>query len=186
MPPREGLMVSAFTTIELDNLLVMALKQYLKSSLLQCRTISKKRVVCAKPAANPSIAAAMILSILNTGKYKSLKNPMSISGRDEQTFREPRDALRVLGVFGASNTASLMTAMAYNGNIFSEIATVRNFFAHRSENTSEKVRKLSNSIGLIGFTNAETFLTRRRPLTHLTIMEGWMNDLDTFFREALL
>lgn len=174
LPIRERRIVTAYATIELDNLLVMGRTHYLKSSLLQARTVSKLRVSCTIPSKATGEAAAFILSILNTGKFKTLKFPSSIAERDEQTFREPRDALKVLTASGASNIPPLLTAMAYNGNVFSEISTVRNFFAHRANNTNERVKNLSNKIGLISFDDVD--LRFDYPALYSSVDNGRVDD----------
>ncbi len=176
----------AFGAIELDNLLVMGLRQFTKSSLLGCRTASGSRVSCTFSASHPAQAAAAVLSTLNKKKHKALGLPVMIEERQEQIFREPRDAHKVLFQFAASNTSALLQGMAYNGNVFSEIGTLRNYFAHRASGTCERVRTLSERLGYLHFRDAEDFLEDIRPGTSLRIYEGWLNDVDDFFGEALL
>jgi hypothetical protein len=176
----------AYGTIELDNLIVMGLRQFTKSSLLNCRTAGGARVSCTFSASDPRHAAAAILATLNRPKHRSLGRPLSIDERQEQIFREPRDALKVLTQFGATNAPSLIQGMAYNGTVFSEIGTVRNFFAHRASGTSERVKSLGSRIGLMQLVDAEALLESVRPGTSLRVFEGWLNDVDNFFGDALL
>lgn len=174
-----------FAVIELDNLLVGGLRQFTKSSLLGCRTVDGLRVVSTSAAYSPSRAAALVLMELNAQRYAELNSPTEISERFEQTFREPRDAYRVLAKYSASNLPHLQTGMAYNGSVFSEIATVRNFFAHRSAGTYERVKGFSTRLGMVPLDSPESLVASRRKGRPVTIFEDWNADLRNFFDAAL-
>jgi hypothetical protein len=182
----QGRQYMAFLTIELDNLLVMGLRQFAKSVLIGCRTKAGNPAKCSQIASSPSEAGALMLSVLNNRKFKQLGSPATVQERDEFTFREPRDLYKLMLTYSATNIQSVLSAMAFNGNVFSEIATLRNFFAHRAEGTFDKVRGLGARIGIIGFSDPESLLLEFRPNTNIRLIEGWMNDIDDFFDEVVL
>lgn len=177
--------IIAFAVIELDNLLVGGLRQFTKSSLLGCRTAGGMRVASTSGVRSPSQAAALVLRELNAQRYAELNDPSEIIERFEQTFREPRDAYRVLERYSASNLGHLQAAMAYNGSVFSEIATVRNFFAHRSAGTYERVRGFSTRLGMVPLDSPESLIASRRRGRPVAIFEDWNADLRNFFNVAL-
>ena len=177
--------IITFLVIELDNLLVSGLRQFTKSSLLRCRTAGGLRVMSLATAASPEEAAALVLKELNKKKFEELNEPDRVPERFEQTFREPRDAFRVLQKYDASNLPTLQLGMAYNGRIFSEIGTVRNFFAHRSAGTYERLRGFSTRIGIVPLASPEKLVSSRRRGRPVSIFEDWNADLRNFFGAAL-
>src|SRR3954469_7704862 len=100
-PDEERYPLISYLTLELDNLLVLGLRQYTKSSLMGCRTASGVRVKSTCGQITPPRAAALVLEELNIKRFDDLAKPVEIADRFEQTFREPRDALRVFRKFNA-------------------------------------------------------------------------------------
>jgi hypothetical protein len=69
--------------------------------------------------------------------------------------------------------------------VFSEIAKIRHFFAHRAENTSARVRSWATSVGLFSYVDAETALVSGRPSTGVKIIDGWLAETENFIENAL-
>jgi hypothetical protein len=176
--------VVAFCVLELDNLLVAALRQFTKSSLLCCRTVAGHRVRNTSRVQKPAEAAALVLKELNRKRFEELEEPVEVWERFEQTFREPRDARRVLELYGATNLPSLFTGMAYNGQIFSEIGTARNFFAHRNQSTAERINRFGSNAGLPLGMPPESIVAARKRARPVSIFEDWNADLRQFFNAA--
>lgn len=175
----------SYLTLELDNLLVLGMRQFTKSSLLRCRTVSGVRVHSESGANSPERAAALVLEELNRKRFEELNEPVEIVDRFEQTFREPRDTLRVLRKFRASNDVSVLAGMAYNGKVFSEIGTARNFFAHRCAGTYERMTKFGERVGFGARTAPEAIVSGRRRGRPASMFEEWNIDVRTFFDAAL-
>jgi hypothetical protein len=171
----------AFVTIELDNLIIVALRQYTKSCLLGTRTAAGQRVFASVSPSTPEQAAALIFSSLNPSGYAKAKNPAVVDEKDEIVFRDPKRAEKVLTDYSASNLANLQLALSLNAVVFDEVKLCRHFFSHRMRSTVEAVSTLSANLGVIGFDDTEHFIVRGRPSTGVRFVDGWLSDVENFF-----
>jgi hypothetical protein len=171
----------AFATIELDNLVIVALRQYTKSSLLRSRTAAGVRITANVQPVSTEEAAAYIYSSLNPTGYSNKGSPQSISEGDEIVFRDPKRAEKVLIDYAASNLSNLALALSLNAEVFSEAKVCRHFFAHRAKNTFEAVRDFASARGVVGLDMPEHLLIRGRPSTGVRFLDGWLADVEVFF-----
>jgi hypothetical protein len=175
----------AFLVIELDNLIILGLRQYTKSSLLRSRTASGQRITTTVSPSSSQEAAAFIFRSLNITKYTKMKSPKEVSEKDEIVFRDPKSAEKVLIDYKASNIANLNLALSLNAEVFAEAKICRHFFAHRTRNTYETVKKFSDRLGIVGLKSPEHLLLLGRPGTGVQILEGWLADVENFFDLAV-
>jgi len=171
----------AFVTIELDNLIILGLRQYTKSSLLRSRTATGERITASVRPSSPEEAAAFIYRSLNPKGYLRLKSPSTIMEKDEIPFRDPKVTEKVLLDYSASNTKNFSLALSLNAEVFSEVKICRHFFAHRANNTYNAVRDFSSRQGLVGFDVPENLALRGRPGTGVRFLDGWLADVENFF-----
>lgn len=176
--------VLSYVVIETDNLVVGALRNFTKSSLMGCETASGKVVTTNTLAANSKQAGALILRTLRNKKFNDLGKPLEIEERVEPTYRQPSDGEKVLLAYGANNLHRLQSGMAINARVFSELKHVRNFFAHRCANTNEAARKLAQQMQILDYTTAEDLVLRRRPENGVPLLKGWLAELKLFFELA--
>ncbi len=59
----------------------------------------------------------------------------------------------------ATNVGALQNALALNTTLFSDLATVRNFYAHRNADTWRKVRRKGQDLGVFGAAHANDLVT---------------------------
>lgn len=171
----------AFATIELDNLVIVALRQYTKSCLLRSRTASGLRITASVQPQSVDEAAAYIYRSVNPTGYARMGSPPSISERDEIVFRDPKKTEDVLIDYSASNLANFALALSLNAEVFSEVKVCRHFFAHRAKNTFEAVRAFASTWGIVGLEMPEHLVLRGRPSTGVRFLDGWLADVETFF-----
>ena len=171
----------AFVTIELDNLVVVGLRQYTKSSLLRSRTASGARITATVQPASTEEAAAFIYRSLNPSGYSKIRNPPRISEKNEIAFRDPKKTEKVLIDYAASNLSNFATALSLNAEVFSEAKLCRHFFAHRARNTYEAVQHFAANLGIVGADTPESLILRGRPGTGVRLLDGWLADLENFF-----
>lgn len=171
----------AYVTIELDNLVIVGLRQYTKSSLLRSRTAAGARITATVRPASSEEAAAFIYRSLNPKGYTSLKNPSRVSEKSEIKFRDPKSTEKVLLDYSASNLQNLVIALSLNANVFSEAKVFRNFFAHRAMNTFESVQAFAVSLGVFKIDTPEHLIVRGRPGTGVRFLEGWLAEVENFF-----
>ena len=171
----------AFATIELDNLIVVGLRQYAKSSLLRSRTAAGLRISATVQPASAEEAAACIYNSLSRTAYVRMGSPLAIREKDELVLRNPKDVEKVFMEYSTSNITNLVLALSLNSPVFTELKICRHFFAHRAKNTFEEVRNLAANVGVVDMTSPEHFLVRGRPGTGVKFIEGWLSDVENFF-----
>ncbi len=103
----------AFVTIELDNLVVIGLRQYTKSSLLRSRTAAGVRITATVQPASTQEAAAFIYRSINPKGYKNrFKSAPKVMEKDEIAIRDPKVTEKVLMDYSASNLPNFALALS--------------------------------------------------------------------------
>lgn len=171
----------AFVTIELDNLIIVGLRQYTKSSLLRSRTAAGARITASVQPASTEEAAAFIYRSLNPRGYVNIKSPPRITEKNEIVFRDPKKTEKVLLDYAASNLQNFTLALSLNAEVFSEAKICRHFFAHRAKNTYEAVQAFAANSGIVGVDMPEHLILRGRPGTGVRFLDGWLADVENFF-----
>lgn len=171
----------AYVAIELDNLIVVGLRQYAKSSLLRSRTAAGVRITSSVNPQSTEEAAALIYRSVNPAGYQRANNPQSIRERDEITIRDPKKVEKVLIDYSASNIANMNLALSLNAEVFSEIKVFRHFFAHRAKNTFDAVQIFAAGLGIVDKYRPEHLLVQGRPGTGVKLLDGWFADIENFF-----
>jgi len=171
----------SFATIELDNLVVVGLRQYAKSSLLRARTAAGIRITSAVSPKSSEEAAALIFKSLNPKGYAKAKSPVSIPEKDEIVFRDSKKIETVLTSYQASNQPNIALALSLNSPAFSEIKAFRHYFSHRMKNTYEAVQVYAANNAMPINVTPESLLIKGRPSNGIRLIESWLSDIDIFF-----
>lgn len=148
----------AFISIELDNLIVVGLRNYTKSCLLGSRDVAGDRITTTVNPASAEEAAALILKSQNPKGYANKKSPQAISEKDEIAFRDPKVSEKVMIDYSVSHLPKLIVALSLNAVVFHEAKICRHFFAHRAKNTYDAVATYARNIGIITFDSPEHLL----------------------------
>lgn len=171
----------SFAVIELDNLIVVGLRQYTKSSLLRARTAAGHRITSTAKPASLEEAAALIFKSLNYQGYLKAKSPKTVPEKDEVAFRNPKDTETVLIDYSASNLPDLTLALSLNSPAFTEVKIFRHYFAHRARNTYERTQLFAANLAIHRAETPEHLILRGRPGTGVRFIDGWLADIETFF-----
>lgn len=171
----------AYVAIELDNLLVVGLRQYAKSSLLKSRTAAGVRITSSVNPQTTEQAAALIYRSLNPKGFQNNHSPLAIRERDEVVFRDPKKIEKVFTDYSVSNLPNITLALSLNAAVFSELKVFRHFFAHRAKSTFDEVQLFAANLGVFGVHRPEELLLRGRPGTGVRFLEGWLADVENFF-----
>jgi hypothetical protein len=177
-------MVVTTCVIELDNMNICALREFTISSLRRARTVRRHRVTVNRPFGRETEIAAYILSVVNTVKF-SRTTPTDLNRNEEPTVRDPKDTEKVLINCGASNLPSLQRALALNVGVFRDLSTVRNFYAHRNENTCRKVRDKARALGAPPVSHPDELVQSAIAGRPVSIFEDWMGEAELFFDELM-
>ena len=176
-------LVLANVVIELDNLVLSGLREFLISSLRGARTKLRVRVTVTSRFDDEDKISAYILSILNTRKYASIGFPLTLRRTEEPTIRDPRDIRKVLAASFASNLPSVDSALSLNSAIFRDLGTVRNFYAHRNADTWSKARNKAISSGILNVKHADEYVLAPLLPRPVSVFEDWLDDAELFFDE---
>jgi hypothetical protein len=173
----------AFSIVELDNLVLGGIREFTISTLRRARTAAGYRVSVNQSFGAEGEIAAYMMSVVQNYIYVKMGNPTSLNRRQEPKIRDPRDTEKILVSCNASNLASVQTALSLNTTLFSDLATVRNFYAHRNEDTWMKVRNRAQNLGVFGLDHPDGFVTYKLPARPVSIFEDWLDDAELFFHE---
>lgn len=179
--PRQGL---PFVVIELDNLVLSGLREYTLSTLRGARTVGGIRIKVNQQFGPSDQIGAFIMSVVQNYTYQKLGQPASVSRTQEPTIRDPRQTEKVLVQCGASNLVSLQNALALNTSLFSDLATLRNFYAHRNEDTWRKVRNKALNMGAYTISHPDQLSIHLIPGRPVSVLQDWLDDAELFFHEA--
>ncbi len=179
--PEEHARALSFAVIELDNLVLGGMREFIISSLRGARTATGNRISVAGHFTSAESVAAYVLSIVQAVTYQRIGSPAAVDRRQEAKIRDPRQVDRVLSTCSASNIGSVRNALSLNTSLFSDIATVRNFYAHRNEDTWAKVRRQATEKGVLNIKHADEFVTRQIPGRPVSLLEDWLDDAELFF-----
>lgn len=171
----------AFVSIELDNLIIVGLRQYTKSALLRSRTAAGVRITATVHPASTEEAAAFIYKSLNPKGYAKDGNPRMIQEKDEIAFRDPKHTEKVFLDYSVSSLPNLALALSLNADVFSEAKIFRHFFAHRAKNTFDAIRTFAANLAIVGVDTPEQLILRGRPGTGVRLLDGWLADVEHFF-----
>ncbi|WP_431201356.1 hypothetical protein ACQ86E_19445 [Bradyrhizobium betae] len=129
---------------------------------------------------------AQALSIVNSVRYQRMGSPPVVDRRDEHKFRNPREVRNVLAALGGNNLPEFDAALALNTTLFSDIAVIRNFYAHRNRDTWRKVSSyFQTQRGFPRLRKAADLLSYQRPGASGTMLDEWLIDAELFFDFAM-
>lgn len=181
--PRRSEFISV-SVIELDNLILSSLRALTISSLRCGRTSQRNKISTTRRFGDEQEIAAFMLSILHVKSFQKLRSPTRVSRRDEPKVRDPRATEIVFASCGASNIGSLRNALALNTTLFADLPILRNFYAHRNEDTWRKVRTKAHALGVFRIKHPNELLMTMLPGRPVTLFEDWLDDAELFFEEA--
>jgi hypothetical protein len=184
-PMEDRSMVLASSVIELDNTILCGLREFTVSSLRRARTLSYHRISTNRAFAAAGEISAFILSVVNPVKYQNMKSPAVVGREYEPTVRDPKDTQKVLSTCAASNISSVQNALALNFGLFRDIATIRNFYAHRNEDTAKKVRTKARSMGVPAAHHPDDLVLASPPGRPGSILQDWIGEAQIFFEELM-
>lgn len=184
-PKENNDLLITYCVIELDNMAVSTLREFAISCLKRARTLNGHRITINTSFNNEKEISAFILSIINTVRYEKIGKPKSISRDQEPTVRDPKDIKKILSNCNASNLTSLDTAISLNTGIFRDLATLRNFYAHRNEDTWKKVRNKARDIGIVSIQNPDEVVQATILGRPVSVFEDWLAEAAIFFNELM-
>jgi len=162
--------------IEALNVWASFLRAYYLSAVIHAKTASGTRINLSS-AAFADIQAALRFAVqyLRDPKFKKT----FVSRRDEPPWHNVADFLRLSQRIGISTLGRVQAGLAYQTTFFNYLPTIRNFYAHRCDDTSRKVGNVGVRLGLSALPNlhATEIMCSRLPRRPQNIAADWLDDI---------
>jgi hypothetical protein len=175
LPPEADRAV-AWAIIEALNVWASFLRAYYLSAAIHAKTRSGTKIALSS-GAFPDAQAALKFAVqyLKDPKFKK----SFVSRRDEPTWHNTSDFLKLLRKVGASNILVIQAGLAYRTTFFIFLPTIRNFYAHRCDDTSRKAGNVGVKLGLSATPNlhATEIMCSTLPRRPQNIATDWLDDI---------
>ena len=165
----------AWAIIEADNLWAGFLRAYYLSATIHAKTVSGGKIALTS-AAFPDLQSA--LKFAARLKDPKFRKPV-VTRRDEPAWHNTADFLKLLQRVGASNLPRVQAGLAYGTTFFNHLRTIRNFYAHRCDDTSRKAGIVGIKLGLSATPSlhATQIMCTRLPKRPQNIATDWLDDI---------
>lgn len=163
----------SFVAIEAMNVWASFARAYYLSWFLRPLTISGKRVICSNHFRLFEDALIFAIRRLRSRNYSGVRP----SRRDEPTWYEPRTLLTLAADIGVSNLNEVQVAFSLGATYPTNLPTVRNFFAHRNDETFRKVRDRAILLGLGGNLRPSEFVCTALPSRPQNLISDWLDEI---------
>lgn len=163
----------SYVTIEALNLWSSFARAYYLSSVLGAKTNAGTKVaVHGQVFRAPGDALGYAIKLL-----RPHAGPGPWKRRDEPTWHDPQTLLKVYQALSASHLSDVQNAFSYPTLVFARLPTVRNFFAHRNEETARKAAQVARTYGLSPRLRPSDVLCTKLPGRPQAIAADWIDDL---------
>lgn len=100
--------------------------------------------------------------------------------RDDPPWHDLQFYKRLFADVGASNTTEVISAFAYSGLFLSMLPTARNFYAHRCDETLNRLTTLSSRVGFVatGRVHPTEVFRYEIPGRNMIVLRDWLFDMD--------
>jgi hypothetical protein len=148
---------------------------YLSCAFLQPKTINGHHVSHQDSTVTDEYLA--LLHSIFVLKGRSISAPR-IAPRDEPAWHEKRTLSQLSTSLSLSNHQSIVSALSYQMTFFDHLPTVRNFYAHRSEGTAQKVMRVAhNSYAAVSVRHPNELVNTLFAGKVQTIIQEWLSDM---------
>lgn len=164
--------LASFLAVETTNLWSEFTRSYFSFALAAAVTVTGQRIRTRFPPGTPiAVALAQMPQVLR----RPTRTPIR---RDEPVWHSRREFLKTITLAGLTNTAQIAAALSLPSRVIDHLPTVRNFYAHRNDETISKVRRLALRYALPTIRHPTDFLRARISGRPATIFEEWLAELD--------
>jgi len=170
--------VISWTVIEALNLWSGFLRSYYLSGAITTRSNLGTKVVFTSKTF-PNAEAAMRFAII-TKKKKTFTGPI-VSRRDEPPWHDAGILFDLLRLLSVSNLPQVRAAFSTNAAFINDLAVVRNFYAHRCDETFRKAARVGVRLGLTATPRlrATEIMCSRLPSRPQNVITDWLDDMRT-------
>lgn len=173
--------VVSYVAIEALNTWANFSRAYYVSCFLGLRLRSGSTVTTSPPfpgnTPNDAIGYAVNRWREKKNKRKTLPNG-TWDSRDEPRWHDINKLLTLCADLNCSHIASVSRATSTTSRVFADLATFRNFFAHRNQFLEDEVMMRTASLGLPAKLRPAEALVYRPPSRPVGTLDQWLIDLN--------
>ena len=92
-------------------------------------------------------------------------------------FPDPSNLLSLAAAVGVSNLAQISSALSFGATYVSNLPTVRNFYAHRNDETFRKVQSKAALLGLGTNLRPCEFVCASLPSRPQNLISDWLDEM---------
>lgn len=163
----------AFVVIEALNIWGSFARAYYLSWFLYPTTMSGNRVSCSNQIQKFEDALIFAIRRLRSRKYSGVRP----SRRDEPIWHDPSTLLTLATEIGVSNLNEVQAAFSLGATYPNVLPTVRNFYAHRNDETFRKVREKAMMLGMGRNLRPCEFLCMSLPSRPQNLISDWIDEI---------
>ena len=119
-------------------------------------------------------------------KPKTQLVPGRISHREEPNWLEPNILQKLLSDIGASNEQVVIGALSVPTRAFKDLPSIRNFYAHRCQNTAEKAANIGRNYGAGASLHPTQLCLSYAPNRPQSILRDWIFDVRSVMQVAVI
>jgi hypothetical protein len=162
----------SYVVIESNNLWASFVRAYYLSWFMRPKTIGGQRVRCGRHFA--SFQDALLFAIRRRApRYGDLRP----SRRNEPSWHDPNNLLLLASAVGVSNFSQISSALSFGATYSANLPTVRNFYAHRNDDTFRKVQSKAVLLGLGSNLRPCEFVCAALPSRPQNLLCDWLDEI---------
>jgi len=125
------------------------------------------------------------IDVINSKHAAKLKaTGQKVTSRDEPPWQDRNVFLKIVRRLGLSNEPSITAAVNASATTLANLPTIRNFYAHRNEDTAKKTAAVQLSYGVPGKMHLTCFLGTRLGVRPHAILRYLVKDIGTALNMA--
>jgi hypothetical protein len=164
----------AYVTIEIVNLWSSFCRAYYLSCCLGTMTAGGHRVV-VNAGRFHSTMEAIGFAVEIAGRGRNKTGPWR--RMEEPAWHVPATFLRVQQALQPSNLVNMHNAFSYSTTAFDDLRTLRNFFAHRNEDTARGVLGVARNNGISPRLHPADVICSRASNRPQSLVSDWLDDV---------
>jgi hypothetical protein len=163
----------AYVTIEAMNAWASFSRAFYVSSALRAYNAKGTRItITAAGLQTPDDAV-----LLATKRLKSNFKGAKVARRQEPAWHDVNNLITLLQHVGASNAGVAVAAFGYSTKVFTCLPALRNFFAHRNEDTCTRCTAIAATIPVPPSRRPADILLHRDLAKPMNVLSEWITDM---------
>jgi len=170
--------------LELDNLIIQSLRAYALMVVREAQAAGRITIDGrARFCLDDEFPTIVKLAISAQPSFSNVT--FAVDRKNEIKIRDPNKLRGVMQVVAGHVPQSFLNAMALNCSVFSELRDLRNFYAHRCENTFRSAMHSNQFFARGLIRHPDQFVAERLPGRNSPKFKDWIAETETFFAVAV-